>query len=217
MARWGMFMKHDKTRMICADEALPGRETPIATAESHFVTGRPLKGPYPQGARTIHFGMGCYWGAERLFWQIPGVWVTAVGNIAGFTPNPTYEELCSGRTGHAEAVMVVYEPDKVALATLLTAFWENHDPTQGMRQGNDVGTQYRSGIWCGTQEQLAQAQASREAFQAALDARGLGRIATEIAMAGPFYFAEAYHQQYLARNPDGYCGLAGTGVSCPGA
>ncbi len=211
-----MFIQHPKTRMIGADEALPGRKSPIATAETHFVSGRPLKGPYPQGAQTIHFAMGCYWGAERLFWQIPGVWVTAVGNIGGFTPNPTYEELCSGRTGHAEAVMVVYEPDKVALSTLLAAFWENHDPTQIMRQGNDVGTQYRSGIWCGTQEQLAQAQASREAYQAALDGRGMGRIVTEIAMAGPFYFAEAYHQQYLAKNPDGYCGLAGTGVPCPG-
>ncbi len=211
-----MFISHPKTRMIRADEALPGRTTPIATAETHFVSGRPLKGPYPQGAQIIHFGMGCYWGAERLFWQIPGVWVTAVGNIGGFTPNPTYEELCSGKTGHAEAVLVVYEPDKVALSTLLAAFWENHDPTQVMRQGNDVGTQYRSGIWCGTQEQLAQAQASRDAYQAALDGRGMGRIATEIAMAGPFYFAEAYHQQYLAKTPDGYCGLAGTGVSCPG-
>ncbi len=206
---------HDKTRMIAPHEALPGRKEPIPTAKTHFVNGRPLKGPYPPSAERAFFGMGCYWGAERRFWQTPGVWVTAVGNIAGFTPNPTYEELCSGRTGHAEAVMVVYEPQEVSFAELLKVFWESHDPTQHMRQGNDVGTQYRSGIWCETDEQLKLAQASREIYQDVLRVEGHGDITTEIAPAPEFYFAEEYHQQYLAKNPQGYCGIGGLGVEFP--
>ena len=206
---------HPKMRMIAPHEALPGRPDPIPTAENHFVNGRPLKGPYPQGAERVFFGMGCYWGAERRFWSLPGVWVTAVGNIAGFTPNPTYEEVCTGKTGHAEAVMVVFEPGRNAFSQLLKVFWENHDPTQNMRQGNDMGTQYRSGIWCETDEQLAQARKSRETYQRALSGAGLGEITTEIGKAPEFYFAEGYHQQYLAKNPQGYCGVGGTGVSFP--
>jgi peptide-methionine (S)-S-oxide reductase len=196
-------------------KALPGRDAAIATADRHLVNKRPLKGPYPQGSETAYFALGCYWGAERLFWQIPGVWVTAVGNMGGFTKNPTYEELCSGMTGHAETVMVVFDPQAVRYEDLLKAFWEAHDPTQGMRQGNDVGTQYRSAVYWTTEAQRAAAEASRDAYQKALSARGLGPITTEIVQAGPFYFAEAHHQQYLAKNPFGYCGLAGTGVSCP--
>ena len=206
---------HPKMRVIAPHEALPGRSDPIATAENHFVNGRPLKGPYPQGTERVFFGMGCYWGAERRFWSLPGVWVTAVGNIAGFTPNPTYEEVCTGKTGHAEAVMVVFEPGRNAFSQLLKVFWENHDPTQNMRQGNDMGTQYRSGIWCETDEQLAQARKSRETYQRALSGAGLGEITTEIGPAPEFYFAEEYHQQYLAKNPQGYCGVGGTGVPFP--
>ena len=206
---------HPKMRMIAPHEALPGRPGPIPTAESHFVNGRPLKGPYPQGAERVFFGMGCYWGAERRFWSLPGVWVTAVGNIAGFTPNPAYEEVCTGKTGHAEAVMVVFEPERIAFSQLLKVFWENHDPTQHMRQGNDMGTQYRSGIWCETDEQLARAEKSRETYQRALTSAGLGEITTEIGPAPEFYFAEEYHQQYLAKNPQGYCGVGGTGVPFP--
>ncbi|WP_116653224.1 peptide-methionine (S)-S-oxide reductase MsrA [Pelagibacterium sediminicola] len=198
-----------------AAEALPGRDQPLDVAETHFVSGRPLKGPYPDGAETIYFGLGCFWGAERLFWQLPGVWVTASGYQGGLTPNPSYEEVCSGRTGHAEAVMVVYDPALVPLETLLKTFWEEHDPTQGMRQGNDVGTQYRSAIYTTNAAQSAAVAASRERYQARLDEAGAGTITTEIAPAGPFYFAETYHQQYLAKNPDGYCGLKGTGVTCP--
>ncbi len=196
-------------------EALPGRQAPMDVAPDHFVSGRPLKGSYPDGAETIYFGLGCFWGAERLFWTMPGVWVTAVGYQGGFTPNPTYEEVCSGRTGHTEAVMVVYEPSRVALDTLLKTFWEEHDPTQGMRQGNDVGTQYRSAIYTTNSAQAESVTASRARYQAELNAAGAGEITTEIAPAGPFYFAETYHQQYLAKNPNGYCGLKGTGVSCP--
>ncbi len=213
-----MFFSHgktEKTRMISPEEALPGREEPIPTAEHHFVNGRPLKGPYPAGTETCFFGMGCFWGAERLFWQQPGVWVTAVGYQGGFTPNPTYEEVCSGKTGHTETVMVVFEPDKVDFTHLLKLFWEAHDPTQGMRQGNDVGTQYRSAIYPTTDAQLQQALASKEAYEQALAQRGMAGITTEIRSAPPFYFAEDYHQQYLAKNPGGYCGLRGTGVSCP--
>ena len=200
----------EKMRMVSPEEALPGRNTPIPTATHHFVSGRPLKGPYPAGTEICHFGMGCFWGAERLFWQVPGVWVTAVGYQGGYTPNPTYEEVCSGRTGHAETVMVVYEPDKVALADLLRLFWESHDPTQGMRQGNDIGTQYRSAIYTTTPGQLEEALRSKEAYGRALAERGMGPITTEIREAPPFYFAEEYHQQYLAKNPGGYCGLRGT-------
>lgn len=198
-----------------AETALPGRAHAIPTASTHFVNGRDLKGPYPEGLESAYFAMGCFWGVERVFWQIPGVHVTAVGYQQGITPNPTYEEVCSGRTGHAESVLVVYDPRAVSYAALLKVFWENHDPTQGMRQGNDVGTQYRSGIYVTNDAQAAEAEVSREAYQAALSSGGLGRIASEIAPAGPFYFAEAYHQQYLAKNPNGYCGIGGTGVSCP--
>ena len=205
-----------KTRSVSAAEALPGRAQPIATARDHFVNGRKLKPPYPAGIETAIFGMGCFWGAERKFWQAgEGVWVTAVGYAGGFTPNPTYEETCSGRTGHAEVVLVAYDPAKISYAALLKLFWENHDPTQGMRQGNDVGTQYRSAIYWTTSEQAAAARRSAETFGAALKAKGLGAITTEIAEAEPLYFAEDYHQQYLAKNPGGYCGLGGTGVSCP--
>ena len=205
-----------KLRPPAQGEALPGRAEPIATAASHYVNGRALKGLYPQGIETAIFGMGCFWGAERKFWQAgEGVYVTAVGYAGGATPNPTYEETCSGRTGHAEVVLVAHDPAKISYEDLLKIFWENHDPTQGMRQGNDVGTQYRSAIYATTPEQLAAARRSAEAYRKALAARGYGPITTEIAEAGPFYFAEGYHQQYLAKNPGGYCGLGGTGVSCP--
>jgi len=198
-----------------AAEALPGRDAEIPVAAQHFVNGEPLKGPYPAGAETIYLGLGCFWGAERLFWQLPGVIVTAVGYQGGHTPNATYEEVCSGRTGHTEIVKVVYDPKAISLETILKTFWEEHDPTQGMRQGNDVGTQYRSAIYTTTPEQAEIVRKSRDMYQSALDRAGRGRITTEIAEAGPFYYAETYHQQYLAKNPNGYCGLAGTGVSCP--
>ncbi len=204
-----------KTEMIERDRALPGREQPVAVATAHVVTGRPLTPPWPDGFQTLVVGLGCFWGAERDFWQIDGVWTTAVGYAGGYTPNPTYEEVCSGRTGHAEVVLVVFDPARVDVATLLKVFWESHDPTQGMRQGNDVGTQYRSAIYTTTDEQAAQAAASVTAYQAALDAAGHGSITTEVAPAGPFFYAEDYHQQYLAKNPGGYCGIGGTGVSCP--
>jgi peptide-methionine (S)-S-oxide reductase len=197
------------------DQALPGRSQAIPTAQNHFVNGAPLKGPYPAGAEKALFGLGCFWGAERKFWQVPGVIVTAVGYAGGPTPNPTYEEVCSGLTGHNEAVFVVYDPKQVSYDALLKLFWESHDPTQGMRQGNDVGTQYRSGIYYYSDDQRREAQASKAAYEAALMARGLGAITTEILPAPEFYFAEDYHQQYLAKNPQGYCGLGGTGVSCP--
>jgi len=210
-----MLFSRKPLEMPTPETALPGRAHPIPTAEVHFVNGHPLKGPYPEGLETAYFAMGCFWGVERKFWQIPGVWVTAAGYQNGVTPNPTYEEVCSGRTGHAESVLVVYDPRQVTYAALLKAFWETHDPTQGMRQGNDVGTQYRSGIYVANDAQAAEAEASREAYQRALSAQGYGRITTEIAPAGPFYFAEDYHQQYLAKNPMGYCGIGGTGVTCP--
>jgi peptide-methionine (S)-S-oxide reductase len=183
--------------------------------ERHFVSGRPLVGPYPEGLEEAVFGLGCFWGAERAFWQAPGVWVTAVGYAGGTTPNPTYEEVCSGRTGHTEAVLVVYDPKITSYDALLKLFWETHDPTQGMRQGNDVGTQYRSAIYTFSPQQAALAETSRGAYQRQLEAAGLGEITTEIGAAPPFYFAEDYHQQYLAKNPYGYCGLGGTGVACP--
>jgi peptide-methionine (S)-S-oxide reductase len=198
-----------------AAEALPGRPHPIPTAAQHFISGRPLKEPYPEGAQTAVFAMGCFWGVERIFWQVPGVWVTAVGYVNGVTPNPTYEEVCSGRTGHTEAVLVVFDPKVVSYADLLRTFWEGHDPTQGMRQGNDVGTQYRSGVYVADEAQAKAAEASKLAYQAALSARGYGPITSEIAPQPAFYFAEDYHQQYLAKNPNGYCGVGGTGVSCP--
>jgi peptide-methionine (S)-S-oxide reductase len=208
-------MLNKKLQMPKAGEALPGRDRPIPTASSHFVSKRPLKGPYPEGLETAMFGLGCFWGAERLFWQTEGVWVTAVGYSGGITPNPTYQETCTGMTGHAEMVLVVFDPKIVSYEELLKIFWESHDPTQGMRQGNDVGTTYRSAIYTFGEDQARAAAASRDAYQAALRAAGRpGAITTEIAPAGEFYFAEADHQQYLAKNPYGYCGLQGTGVSC---
>ena len=198
-----------------ADQALNGRADPIPTAQDHFINGHPLKGPYPAGFETAVFAMGCFWGEERKFWSLPGVWVTAVGYVAGPTPNPTYEEVCSGRTGHTEAVRVVFDPAVISYEALLKAFWEGHDPTQGMRQGNDVGSQYRSGIYTASEDQARAAEASRAAYGQALAARGYGPITTEIAPAGPFYYAEEYHQQYLHKVPNGYCGIGGTGVSCP--
>jgi peptide-methionine (S)-S-oxide reductase len=210
-----MFFRSKPATIPSPAEALRGRASEIATAERHHVNGQPLKGPYAAGAETIYFGLGCFWGAERLFWELPGVVVTAVGYQGGSTPNPSYEEVCSGQTGHTEAVKVVFDPAVVPLETLLKTFWEEHDPTQGMRQGNDVGTQYRSAIYTTSPEQAALVEKSRKAFGEALRARGLGAITTEIAPAGLFYYAETYHQQYLAKNPNGYCGLQGTGVSCP--
>jgi peptide-methionine (S)-S-oxide reductase len=198
-----------------AGEALLGRGEPVPTAETHFINHHALKGPYPEGMTTALFGLGCFWGAERVFWQIPGVYVTAVGYAGGGTPNPTYREVCSGMTGHNEVVLVVYDPAKVSYETLLKAFLEAHDPTQGMRQGNDIGTQYRSGIYVGTPAERQAAETAIAAYQKALSARGYGEITTEIVDRPPFYFAEDYHQQYLAKNPGGYCGLGGTGVSCP--
>jgi peptide-methionine (S)-S-oxide reductase len=196
-------------------EALAGRPDPIPTAETHAVNGRRLAGPYPEGMETAVFALGCFWGAERLFWKTPGVWVTAVGYVGGQTPNPTYREVCSGRTGHTEGVLVVYDPKAVDFETLLKVFWEGHDPTQGMRQGNDVGTQYRSAIFTTTPAQLEAAKRSRDAYQASLRAKGFAPITSEIAPAPAFYFAEDDHQQYLHKNPGGYCGLGGTGVACP--
>ena len=209
-----MFFTRQKSRMITPSEALPGRSVPVPTAERHVVNGNPLQGPYPAGLETAVFALGCYWGAERKFWQVPGVFVTAVGNAGGFTPNPSYEEVCTGQTGHAESVLVVFDPAQVSYEQLLKVFFESHDPTQGMRQGNDVGTHYRSAIFWTSAAQRDAAQAAKASYEAALAARGFGPITTEIAEAGPFYFAEAYHQQYLARNPNGYCGLGGTGVTC---
>jgi peptide-methionine (S)-S-oxide reductase len=211
-----MLLFRKKLEMPTPDTALKGRADPIPTAKTHFINGHPLKGPYPDGTETAIFGLGCFWGAERKFWELgDGVWVTAAGYAAGITPNPTYEEVCSGRTGHNEVVLVVYDPRQVSYETLLKTFWESHDPTQGMRQGNDVGTQYRSGIYVTSPAQRAAAEASKAAYQRVLSANGYAPITTEVVDAGPFYFAEDYHQQYLAKNPHGYCGLGGTGLSCP--
>ena len=204
----------DKLVVPAPGECLPGSQA-MPVPERHFVNGRPLVGPYPAGLEEAVFGLGCFWGAERAFWQAPGVWVTAVGYAGGTTPNPTYEEVCSGRTGHTEAVLVVYDPKITSYDALLKLFWETHDPTQGMRQGNDVGTQYRSAIYTFSPQQAALAETSRGAYQRQLEAAGLGEITTEIRAAPPFYFAEDYHQQYLAKNPYGYCGLGGTGITCP--
>lgn len=209
-----MFSLRKKAEMPDPAEALKGRDFAIPTAQTHFVNGAMLKAPYPAGSETAIFGFGCFWGAERKFWQVPGVIVTAVGYAAGYTPNPTYEEVCSGRTGHNEVVLVVFNPKLVSYETLLKTFWENHNPTQGMRQGNDVGTQYRSGIYLTSPAQRAAAEASRDAYAVELAKAGFPAITTEIVDAGPFYFAEDYHQQYLAKNPGGYCGLGGTGVTC---
>ena len=204
-----------KREMVPEEFALDGRPEPLATPDTHWVNGNTIKPPFPDGMQTAIFGMGCFWGAERVFWETPGVYSTAVGYAGGFTPNPTYEETCTGRTGHTEAVLVVFDPGQVTYETLLKAFWEGHDPTQGMRQGNDVGTQYRSAAYATSPEQLDAAKRSRDAYQANLTAAGYGEITTEIAEAGEFFYAEDYHQQYLAKNPAGYCGLGGTGVSCP--
>ena len=197
------------------DEALPGRADPLRISGRHFVNDVSIVPPFPEGTETAVFGLGCFWGAERIFWQTPGVVATAVGYAGGSTPNPTYEETCSGRTGHTEAVLVVYDPMRVGYEELLRVFWEGHDPTQGMRQGNDVGTQYRSAVYWSGEAQRKAAEASRDRYQDELTAAGYGTITTEIAEAGPFYYAEEYHQQYLAKNPSGYCGIGGTGVSCP--
>lgn len=205
----------DKTHMIAPEEALPGRDRPIPTADRHAVLGVPLDLGVPEGMEVAVFGMGCFWGVERMFWKLPGVHSTMVGYAAGFTPNPTYEEVCTGRTGHNEVVRVVYDPKVISYEELLRVFWEGHDPTQGMRQGNDRGTQYRSGIYVTGEAQRKAAELSRDAYQARLTAAGYGPITTEIVEAGPFYMAEDYHQQYLHKNPRGYCGVGGTGVSCP--
>ncbi len=204
-----------KTKMVDATEALPGRDTSMPVPERHDVLGTPLRPPFPDGLEQAVFGLGCFWGAERAFWELDGVYTTAVGYAGGHTPNPTYEEVCSGRTGHTEAVLVVFDPARVTYEQVLKHFWESHDPTQGMRQGNDVGTQYRSAIYWTSEAQRDAALASRDMFQQSLDAAGYGTITTEIAEAGSFFYAEDYHQQYLAKNPGGYCGLGGTGVSCP--
>ncbi|MCG5499328.1 peptide-methionine (S)-S-oxide reductase MsrA [Ectothiorhodospira lacustris] len=210
-----MFSFLRKTALPAPEQALPGRQEAMPVPEHHHVLGTPLKPPFPEDMETALFGMGCFWGAERRFWGLAGVYSTAVGYAGGFTPNPTYREVCSGMTGHNEVVQVVFDPARISYADLLRTFWESHDPTQGMRQGNDLGTQYRSGIYTHGTRQAEPAEHSRSVFQAALKARALGDITTEILSAPIFYFAEAYHQQYLAKNPDGYCGLGGTGVTCP--
>jgi peptide-methionine (S)-S-oxide reductase len=217
-----MLFGRQKLRLPAPDEALPGRDAEMPVAGAHAVLGTPLKPPFPDGLEQLVVGMGCFWGAERVFWQAPGVYTTAVGYAGGFTPNPTYEEVCSGRTGHNEVVLVVFDPQQISREEVLKLFWENHDPTQGMRQGNDIGTQYRSGIYVSSPEQRAAAEATRDQFGARLRDAGYGEITTEIVDSGPahhprvpFYYAEDYHQQYLHKVPNGYCGLGGTGVSCP--
>ncbi len=210
-----MLFTRKQSTMVDAETALPGRTNEMPVPARHEVLGTPLKGPFPEGVETAIFGMGCFWGAERIFWQAPGVYTTAAGYSGGFTPNPTYEEVCSGRTGHTEVVLVAFQVEQTSLQAMLKLFWEGHDPTQRMRQGNDVGTQYRSAmLWQGDSQRSA-AESSRDAYQAVLQQAGHGEITTEIAPTGPFYYAEDYHQQYLAKNPNGYCGLGGTGVSCP--
>jgi len=204
-----------KLELPSPDEALPGRSEPLPIPNKHYINGNPLKPPFPEGMKTAMFGMGCFWGAERKFWETEGVYTTAVGYAAGYTPNPTYREVCSGMTGHNEVVFVVYDPSVISYEGILKVFWENHDPTQGMRQGNDTGTQYRSGIYTYSEEQRKLAEASRDVYQKRLSSEGYGKITTEIIDAPEFYYAEDYHQQYLAKNPGGYCGLGGTGVSCP--
>jgi peptide-methionine (S)-S-oxide reductase len=210
-----MFSTPTKLRLPRPDDALPGREAAIPVPETHFVNGNRITPPFPAGLARAVFGMGCFWGAERTFWQAPGVYSTAVGYAGGYTPNPTYKEVCSGMTGHTEVVLVVFDPTVTSYDAMLRVFWENHDPTQGMRQGNDVGTQYRSAIYTTSPGQERAAVASRQAYEERLAAAGYGQITTEVAAAPPFYYAEDYHQQYLAKNPDGYCGIGGTGVTCP--
>src|ERR1700742_4478407 len=210
-----MFLLGNKTRMVAPEDALSGRPDPIVIPDRHFVLGTPLKPPFPEGLQTAVVGMGCFWGAERVFWQAPGVYSTAVGYAGGYTPNPTYEEGCSGRPGHTDAVLVVFDPEKTSYEEILRLFWENHDPTQGMRQGNDAGTQYRSAVYFSDDSQREAIESSRVLFGEKLKAAGYGQITTEVAALGEFYYAEDYHQQYLAKVPNGYCGLGGTGVSCP--
>lgn len=210
-----MLFSRQKTRMIDEDEALPGRSTPVAVPDRHLVLETPLQPPFPEGMSQAIVAMGCFWGAERKFWELPGVYTTAVGYAGGFTPNPTYEEVCSGRTGHTEAVLVVFDPSVVTYDEILRLFWESHDPTQGMRQGNDTGTQYRSAVYTLDHDQTMAVERSRAVFEERLSAAGFGEITTEVAPARDFFYAEDYHQQYLARNPNGYCGLGGTGVTCP--
>src|ERR1700749_3038285 len=210
-----MFLFTKKSEMVTPEDALPGRDTPMQVPEWHEVLGTPLQPPFPEGVEQLVVGMGCFWGAERVFWQADGVYTTAVGYAGGYTPNPTYEEVCSGRTGHTEAVLVVFDPKKISYERLLKTFWENHDPTQGMRQGNAIGSQYRSAIYTFGDAQQKAAEESKAAYEKALSAKRYGGITTEIKPAAEFYFAEDYHQQYLAKNPAGYCGLGGTGVSCP--
>jgi peptide-methionine (S)-S-oxide reductase len=210
-----MFGLRNKTAMVDRDSALPGRDVEIQVPAQHAVLGTPMRPPFPDGLEQVVVGMGCFWGAEKVFWQVPGVYTTAVGYAGGFTPNPTYEEVCGGRTGHTEAVLVVFDPAKISYSEIVKLFWENHDPTQGMRQGNDVGTQYRSAIYWYGEDERAAAEASRAAYAEQLKASGYPEITTEIAQAGPFYYAEDYHQQYLHKNPWGYCPAHGTGVSCP--
>lgn len=212
-----MFFSSSKTEMPSPEDALPGREQPLKVENRHAVKDVPIKPPFPEGMERVQFGMGCFWGAEQAFWELPGVYTTAVGYSGGYTPNPSYEEVCSGRTGHNEVVLVVYDPNKIAFEELLEFFWESHDPTQGMRQGNDRGTQYRSAIYTYNETQQRLAEQSRQVFQEALKSAGEGTITTEIQPAGEFYYAETYHQQYLAKNPGGYCGLAGTGIAYPNA
>ncbi|HEY8638057.1 MAG TPA: peptide-methionine (S)-S-oxide reductase MsrA [Solirubrobacteraceae bacterium] len=210
-----MSLFKEKTKMIDPDRALPGRDAEMPVSAPHHVLGTPIKPPFADGLERAVFGMGCFWGAERIFWSLPGVYTTAVGYAGGYTPNPTYEEVCSASTGHNEVVLVVFDPGKTSYEELLKTFWEGHDPTQGMRQGNDAGTQYRSGIYAHSPEQRRAAEATRDAFAARLHDAGHGDVTTEVVDAGPFYYAEDYHQQYLSKNPNGYCGLGGTGVSCP--
>jgi peptide-methionine (S)-S-oxide reductase len=210
-----IFLKRHKLELPSPDEALPGRDEPMPVPERHYVNGNLLAPPFPAGLEQAVFGMGCFWGAERMFWQAPGVFTTAVGYGGGYTPNPSYEEVCSGRTGHAEVVLVVFDPEVTSYEEMLRIFWEGHDPTQGMGQGNDIGTQYRSAIYAFSDAQREAAEVSRERYQQALTAKGYGDITTELSDAPPFYYAEPYHQQYLAKNPNGYCGLGGTGVACP--
>ncbi len=209
------FMNRGKSQMVDPKDALPGRPDALPTAETHFVNGLPLKSPVPEGMAEAMFGMGCFWGVERTFWSVPGVWLTMVGYAAGYTPNPTYKETCTQATGHNEVVRILYDPSVISYEALLKLFWEGHDPTQGMRQGNDVGSTYRSGIYTYSPAQEAAAQSSRAVYQSALSRSGKGAITTEILPAPVFYFAEDYHQQYLAKNPNGYCGIGGTGVTCP--
>lgn len=209
------FVDRRKMQMVAPEDALPGRAEALPTAETHFLSGLPLKSPVPQGMEVAMFGMGCFWGVERKFWSVPGVWLTMVGYAGGYTPNPTYKETCTQLTGHNEVVRLIYDPAQVSYQALLKLFWENHDPTQGMRQGNDIGSTYRSGIYFHSPEQEAAARATKALYEEALAAKGLGPVTTEILPAPVFYFAEDYHQQYLAKNPDGYCGIGGTGVTCP--